>query len=151
MPVILKDKNIHTDLHLTNGATGFVWHVIFRHEHDLTNVLSSVFVYFPQCPVQLSDLPRGVVPIQPLKKKFFLDLHLPDGLKRVALTRKQVPLQPAFAITAQFADLFPLFFSLSSLQNTYTYTPRSKTEKEGETSLSRVDSQKPSFTHSFNT
>ena len=116
MPVILKDKNIHTDLHLTNGATGFVWHVMFRREHDLSDVLSSVFVYFPQCPVQLSNLPLGVVPILPIKKKFFLDLHFPDGLKRVAITRKQVPLQPAFAITAQFAQGQTIPVNISSLR-----------------------------------
>ncbi len=31
MPVILREKNISTDLGITNGATGTVRHIIFKH------------------------------------------------------------------------------------------------------------------------
>ena len=62
----------------------------------------AVLVEFPGATFQLSGLAPGVYPITPLRRTWFLDA----GRKHpsLAVTRKQLPLLPAFAMTAHQAQ-----------------------------------------------
>jgi len=99
MPVILRLRNVSTDLGITNGSQGTV-HRIYtvRGADDITHAVC-VLVEFPHSKVHLSGLPKGVFPILPDTWRFTILLDC-DGLQqKVCVTRDQIPIQPVFAIT----------------------------------------------------
>jgi hypothetical protein len=105
MPVILKCKNISTDLGITNGSQGFV--------RDFHSVLTSTnfrfctcaLVEFPDSKVNLPGLPSHFFPITPVKSNFATSLTSDNGEKmKVKITRQQLPIQPAFAVTGHSAQ-----------------------------------------------
>lgn len=105
MPVVLKEKNISTELRITNGACGYIYHYLLQNNTGLRNILHTVFVYFPDSPVQLSHLPRGVVPITPIITPFSHAVQNEDGsFTPIAMRRHQVPIEGRFAATAHFAQ-----------------------------------------------
>ena len=106
MPVILKSKNISTDLGITNGSQGYV-----RHLHIETTPTTNRFfctcaiVEFPQSKVCLPDLPNHYFPVLPIKTKFTTQLATTSGEKlNFKITRSQLPIQPAFAVTGHSAE-----------------------------------------------
>lgn len=104
MPVILKDKNISTDLRLTNGACGTVSHLSVRKDGK-RRILQKAFIHFPDCPVELAHLPKGVVPISPNSVRFHYQQQCSDGTKKNRVIRRhQCPVQGGFAVTAHFVQ-----------------------------------------------
>ncbi|KDQ05684.1 hypothetical protein BOTBODRAFT_122384, partial [Botryobasidium botryosum FD-172 SS1] len=105
MPVILKGTNISVDLKLTNGSQGIV-HKIYTEIDDtgLTHAVCAL-VHFPMSTVKLSNLPQGVFPITPQKWTFTTCTTSEDGsLTNLRVTRHQLPIQPAFAVTGHAAQ-----------------------------------------------
>ena len=112
MPVFLTDHiNRKRNFKLLKGRQGYVrgW----QHATDgavptetgtvVWNQLPrTVLVHFPDATFQLPGLAKGVYPITPQRRTWFLD----EGRKRpcLAVTRKQLPLLPAFAMTAHQAQ-----------------------------------------------
>jgi len=105
MPVVLRMKNISTDLSITNGSQGVVHHVY-------TSVCPVGFTYctcaiieFPDSKVSLPGLPEKYFPVQPTKWTFTTLLDTDDGEKvSVQISRLQLPFQPGFAVTGQSAQ-----------------------------------------------
>ena len=106
MPVILKSKNISTDLGITNGSQGFI-----RNLHIETTPTTNLFfctcaiVEFPQSKVCLPDLPSHYFPVLPIKTTFTTQLATTSNEKsKFKITRSQLPIQPAFAVTGHSAE-----------------------------------------------
>ena len=100
MPVILRIRNLSTDLKITNGAQGYIRHIDAKIlPHGVTHCQCAI-IEFPDSPIKLSDLPRGFFPITPLTFTFTTNIR--DT--KVRITRHQLPIQPAFAVTGHFAQ-----------------------------------------------
>lgn len=105
MPIVLKSKNISTDLGITNGCQGYLRH--FDIDRTSTNICycTCAFVEFPNSKVHLPDLPVTYFPIIPIKTTFITYLLNETGEKlKVNITRTQLPIQPAFAVTGHSAE-----------------------------------------------
>ncbi|KAG1849117.1 hypothetical protein C8R48DRAFT_554992, partial [Suillus tomentosus] len=99
MPVILRVRNISTDLGITNGSQGAVQHIYTAIcAHGFTYAICAL-VEFPHSKVCISGLPPGVFPIVPSTWTVMTLLDCVGGQKKVRLTRYQLPIQPVFAIT----------------------------------------------------
>lgn len=104
MPVILRERNISTELKINNGSRGTVCKIVSNVKDGLTNV-SCVLVSFPQSPVQLDGLDMGIVPITPETCRFTHSGVGPDRTSGpVRISRSQIPLEPAFAVTGHCAQ-----------------------------------------------
>ncbi len=118
MPVVLREKNISTDLGVTNGATGTVRHLVLKPISVVGEraVVDVIFVHFESCPVQLQGLPKGVVPLIPVSSSFKATLQM-DGKGEEAeqITRYQLCVQPGFAITGHSAQGRTLRFVICNL------------------------------------
>ncbi|KZS86505.1 hypothetical protein SISNIDRAFT_397518, partial [Sistotremastrum niveocremeum HHB9708] len=101
MPVILKDRNLSTELKVTNGAQGTVYAIDTRRMGGEA-CPRCVLVHFPTSPVQLPGLPTGVYPIIP-QTSYFPHVLSPSA-ETVRVVRKQLPIQPGFAITGHGAQ-----------------------------------------------
>jgi len=101
MPVILRSRNISTDLKITNGSQGFVRKI----ETDITpqglTYCSCVIVEFPDSPITLEGLPKGYFPILPITWSFVTPFTQDDNNKqeKIKISHHQIPIQPAFAVT----------------------------------------------------
>jgi hypothetical protein len=105
MPVILRMKNISTDLGITNGSQGIVRRLDTAIDPTGFTYCKCVLVEFPDSKVALPNLPKGYFPIVPIKCTFTTLLTTEDGTKiTIRLTRSQVPVQPGFAVTGQSAQ-----------------------------------------------
>ncbi|KIO21676.1 hypothetical protein M407DRAFT_45529, partial [Tulasnella calospora MUT 4182] len=105
MPVTLRFSNISTELRVANGSQGTVVHIVTEIIGDGLLYATCVLVFFHDSPIQLPDLPRGVFPIRPLIWKFNTSIIDETGVKRtISVSRSQIPLQPAFAVTGHFAQ-----------------------------------------------
>ncbi len=118
MPVVLKEKNISTDLGITNGAAGIVEHISFKPFSKVGNrpVVDVIFIRFPGCKAQLSGLPSGVVPLIPGSASFKANIQIENTasvLQRI--TRHQVYVQPGFAVTGHSAQGQTLLFIITDL------------------------------------
>ena len=104
MSVVLKDKNISTEMGLTNGAVGTVYKICLQ--GGPRKIAKVVLVQFEGCKAKLSGLLAGVVPIKPTETMFTTQLVGYAGGKGEAVTvkRVQIALQPAFAVTGHFAQ-----------------------------------------------
>ncbi|KAG1887498.1 uncharacterized protein F5891DRAFT_904765, partial [Suillus fuscotomentosus] len=101
MPMILHSQNLSTDLGITNGSQGIVQQIFITRSSAGFNHASCVLVHFPDSKVHLSKLPQGWYPICPATWTFTTTMDGANGIQeRLWITRAQVPLQPAFAITA---------------------------------------------------
>ncbi|KAG1733088.1 hypothetical protein EDD22DRAFT_960256 [Suillus occidentalis] len=88
MPVILRGRNISTELGITNGSQGFC-----------------ALVEFPTSKVKLSGLPPCLFPILPVSWTFTTLLEDDQGNEhKLRITRHQLPIQPAFAVTGHSAQ-----------------------------------------------
>ncbi|KAG1894488.1 uncharacterized protein F5891DRAFT_892293, partial [Suillus fuscotomentosus] len=105
MPVILRMRNLSTDLGITNGAQGIVRKIWTAVCPSGFTYASCVLVHFPESKVQLSHLPVGHYPIVPSMWKFTMTLGaIPAEQQKLHVTRYQIPIQPAFAVTAHSAQ-----------------------------------------------
>ncbi|KAH7921155.1 hypothetical protein BV22DRAFT_1019909, partial [Leucogyrophana mollusca] len=105
MPVILRMRNLSTDLGITNGSQGIVKKIVTGVCPNGFTYATCALVYFPYSKVELTGLPKGVFPILPVP--WTLNTLLPDGdsmQQKLKITRHQLPIQPAFAVTGHSAQ-----------------------------------------------
>ena len=70
MPVILRMRNLSTDLKITNGAQGFIRKLSLAVTPQGLMYCSCAIVEFPDSPVKLEGLPQGFFPITPVTFSF---------------------------------------------------------------------------------
>jgi len=99
MPVILRVRNVSTELGITNGAQGTVHQIYTKTCSHGFSYATCVLVEFTHCKFQLSGLPMGVFPILPSTWMFMMLIDCNGSQKKVRVTRNQIPIQPAFAVT----------------------------------------------------
>ncbi|KAJ3554886.1 hypothetical protein NP233_g12332 [Leucocoprinus birnbaumii] len=106
MPVILKTRNISTELKITNGSQGYVRKIFTDRSDQGFIYCTCVIVEFPDSPIQLKGLPRSHFPITPVTFSFSYTLPRGNsGSKEVVqVVRNQLPVQPAFAVTGHSAQ-----------------------------------------------
>jgi hypothetical protein len=94
MPVILRYKNISTELGITNGSQGIVRQI----ETDILplglTTCTCAIVEFPESKINLPHLPSCHFPVTPIAWTFTTKLQ---G-ELIQATRHQLPIQPAFAL-----------------------------------------------------
>ncbi|CAL1131003.1 unnamed protein product [Cladocopium goreaui] len=97
MPVALTDHwDRSEDKSLLRGSRGHVHSWVWAENDDQPSV---VFVKFENADWQLEGTPEpGIYPVWPVKRAWYLDASRDKPVLKV--TRKQVPLTPAFALTA---------------------------------------------------
>jgi hypothetical protein len=100
MPVILRGRNLSTDLGITNGSQGTVRRIFTSISSTGMRYATCVLVEFPLSKVRLTTLPTGYFPILPTTWTFLtlLDVDQPTQ-KKIRVTRSQLPIQPGFAVT----------------------------------------------------
>ena len=105
MPVILRTRNLSTDLGITNGSQGIV-RQIFTEQCSLGFKYGScVIVEFPYSKVHLSHLPPKHFPITPITWIFTTLLKdINNSQQKLRIIRSQLPIQPAFAVTGHSAQ-----------------------------------------------
>ena len=103
MPVILHTRNISTDLKITNGSQGFVRKIETEITPQGLTYCSCVIVEFPDSPITLKALPKGYFPILPTTW-FFITSFIMESKKKIKMSRHQIPIQPAFAVTGHSAQ-----------------------------------------------
>ncbi|KAK0431620.1 hypothetical protein EV421DRAFT_1742971 [Armillaria borealis] len=105
MPVILRSRNISTDLKITNGAQGFL-HFIQTDIDEYGYVCAKyAIVEFPGSDVHLDGLPPGCFPIKPITWTFRHEIQNAEGkCANMSVTREQMPFQAGFACTGQVAQ-----------------------------------------------
>ena len=99
MPVILRHQNISTELCITNGSQGIVRQIDTGETPEGFTFCKSVIVEFPHCRAHFPELPPHHFPITPISWTFATKLN---G-ELVRAIRKQLPIQPAFAVTGHSA------------------------------------------------
>ena len=117
MPVILRNRNISTELGITNGSQGVVRQVFTKPCLNNYSVPICIVVEFPDSTVEIPGLPSHCFPLTPFTWKFNTSLEDGKGGKRNAhVLRTKMNLQPAYAITghaAQGKTLPQVFVNLS--------------------------------------
>ncbi|KAG1779377.1 hypothetical protein EV702DRAFT_966447, partial [Suillus placidus] len=105
MPVIMRVRNISTDLGITNGSQGVIHYISTAVCPVGLMYARCVIVEFPGSKVHLSDLPGSCFPVVPVSWTFTTLLKCRDGSERkLRVTRHQLPIQPAFAVTGHSAQ-----------------------------------------------
>jgi hypothetical protein len=105
MPVILRNRNISTELGITNGSQGVVRKVFTKPCASNYSVAQCIIVEFPDSNVNIPLLPPSHFPLTPTTWKFTTTVADSAGTKRnVHVLRSQLNLQPAFAITGHAAQ-----------------------------------------------
>jgi hypothetical protein len=106
MPVILRMRNLSTDLKITNGAQGYVRKIALDISPQGLTYCSCAIVEFPDSPVKLEGLPQGHFPITPVTFSFTATFTRErDGqTEKLKFSRHQLPIQPGFAVTGQSAQ-----------------------------------------------
>ena len=106
MPVILRMRNLSTDLKITNGAQGYIRKISLAVSPQGLTYCSCAIVEFPDSPVKLQGLPQGFFPITPVTFSFTASfIQEADGKPRkMKFSRHQLPIQPGFAVTGHSAQ-----------------------------------------------
>ena len=105
MPVILRNRNVSTELGITNGSQGVVRKIFTRPCASNYSVARCVIVEFPDSNVQIPHLPPGHFPLTPTNWRFTTTMTDSAGVRQnVHISRSQLNLQPAFAITGHAAQ-----------------------------------------------
>ena len=145
MPVMLT-TNIATELGLTNGSCGTLEHIVCdaRERQKPTNTVQVVLEYqihhaivsFPgtKCP-KLDGLPDKHIPVFPVKGTFCY--KFPGSKRSITITRTQIPLNPAYAITSYksqgktlpsaIVDLLPPKYH--RIDTSFAYVPLSRVRR----------------------
>ena len=100
MPVILRHRNISTELGITNGSQGIVRQINTDTTPHGVTYGKSLIVEFPKSRARFPELPMGYVPITSISWSFATKL---DG-ELIRVNRRQLPVQPAFAVTGHSAE-----------------------------------------------
>jgi hypothetical protein len=95
MPVILRHRNISTELRVTNGSQGIVRQINMDESSYGFTHAKSVIVEFPMSKAAFEQLPPHYFPIVPISWSFATKVN---G-ELVRANRQQLPIQPAFAVT----------------------------------------------------
>ncbi|SJL17396.1 uncharacterized protein ARMOST_20946 [Armillaria ostoyae] len=105
MPVILRSRNILTDLKVTNGAQGVLRHLQMGVDAHGKRYGQCAIVEFPGGDFQLDGLPPRCFLITPTTWTFHEKMKNEDGeLVTVHVRREQLPFQPGFACTGHVAQ-----------------------------------------------
>lgn len=104
MPVILRTKNLSTDLKITNGSQGIIRQLVTEILPQGITSCKCALVEFPDSPLQLSGLPKGVFPITPSTFSFTTSIQRGKDSIKIKVIRHQLPIQPAFAVTGHSAQ-----------------------------------------------
>jgi hypothetical protein len=109
MPVILRRKNISTELGIANGSQGIL-------RSFSTAICPSGFTYctgaiveFPSSKVALQKLPPKLFPIEPIKWTFTSTITVQGDnnnkqVIKARIQRSQMPFEPGFALTGHSAQ-----------------------------------------------
>lgn len=121
MPVILRNKNISTELGIANGSQGFLRQLNTAICPEGFTYGTSAIIEFPTSKVALPGLPPKFFPIEPIKWTFSaqIDMHPgvnSQGVSKVKVSRSQWGFQPGFACTGHAAQGKTLPNVLSSLR-----------------------------------
>jgi len=104
MPVILRTRNLSTELKIANGSQGYVREILMEVLSHGVSHCKCVIVEFTDSPMQLMGLPKGYFPITTSTFSFTTHI-LRDTVKhKIKVTRNQLPIQPAFAVTGHSAQ-----------------------------------------------
>ncbi|KAG2741943.1 hypothetical protein P692DRAFT_201665656, partial [Suillus brevipes Sb2] len=105
MPVILRSRNLSTDLGIANGSQGIVCKIYTAICAEGYTYCTCALVNFTGSRVSIPGLPEGVFPITPISWTFAtLAPGSKDVSSRLRVTREQLPIQPAFAVTGHSAQ-----------------------------------------------
>jgi hypothetical protein len=105
MPVILRNRNISTELGITNGSQGVVKQIFTEPCANNYSTPVCVIVEFSDSTVEIPGLPPHCFPLTLILWKFNVSLEDGQGGKRSArVLRTQLNLQPGFAITGHAAQ-----------------------------------------------
>ncbi|KAK0471490.1 hypothetical protein IW261DRAFT_1344479, partial [Armillaria novae-zelandiae] len=105
MPVILRSRNLSTDLKITNGAQGYLRHMETKTDRYGNRCAQYAIVHFPASNVKLEGLPEGCFPISPISWTFKHQMLNDEGkLVNMSVTREQLPFQGGFACTGHVAQ-----------------------------------------------
>ncbi|KIK31921.1 hypothetical protein CY34DRAFT_102502, partial [Suillus luteus UH-Slu-Lm8-n1] len=105
MPVILRSRNLSTDLGIANGSQGIVCKIYTAICAEGYTYCTCALVNFTGSRVHIPGLPEGVFPITPISWTFTtLAPGSKDVSSRLRVTREQLPIQPAFAVTGHSAQ-----------------------------------------------
>ena len=99
MPVILRYKNVSTELGITNGSQGVIKQINTSTTTAGFTHCTSTIVQFPKSKAHLPHLPPMCFPITPIQWTFTTKIQ---G-ELIKVKRHQLPLQPAFAVTGHSA------------------------------------------------
>ncbi|KAE8250719.1 hypothetical protein A4X13_0g4456 [Tilletia indica] len=104
MPVVYRGPNKSVPLGVTNGAFGVIvaWH-LEEDSHGLSIPVGAIVKFQTDATWRLSGLEPGCLPIYPTSSSFTFAV---DGNADVVrrITRRQLPLQPGFAMTVHSAQ-----------------------------------------------
>ena len=94
MPIILRTRNLSTDLGITNGSQGIVRSIFTAQCVMGFNYGVCVIVEFPHSKVNLSHLPPKHFPVTPITWTF--TTLLGSSRQKLCIVQSQLPIQPAF-------------------------------------------------------
>lgn len=106
MPVMLRLKNLSTELKITNGSCGIVRKIFTKLDKYNNNYCECAIVEFEGSPVQIEGLPQSYFPVFPITFSYSKILNSAETGKDevVHICRHQLPIQPAFAVTGHSAQ-----------------------------------------------
>jgi hypothetical protein len=93
---VMVTENVSVSMHVVNGAEGTIRSIKYRTDTDGHRYAVIAYVHIPNCGLKMSGLEADVVPISPVSTWF--KYKSPSGQK-FGISRKQLPLLPAFAYT----------------------------------------------------
>ena len=99
MNVVLRNRNISPELKIANGSMG-VLVALFMSPNGPYQSADSAIVYFPASNVQIGQYPVGCVHIVPESTSYCVMA----GRTKVSYRRKQLLIEPAYAVTGHFAQ-----------------------------------------------
>lgn len=109
MPIIMRNKNISTELGVANGSQGILRK--FKTQTCPSNYTYGTYavVEFPRSQVALSDLPSKYFPLEPITWRFTYNIDMDPSENCINCTkcnalRAQWGFQPAFACTGHSAQ-----------------------------------------------
>ena len=102
MPVILKGRNLSTDLKITNGSKGIIWHITMQQYSSHFTYAKAALIEFSDSSIECSNLPLGYFLVEPVSWTFVTMLNNPDGTKIKKENNRfhQLPIEPAFSLTS---------------------------------------------------
>jgi hypothetical protein len=109
MPVILRYKNISTELGIVNGAQGVLRKLLtYRNSSNMT-CMKAAIIELPKSKIQLSDLPPKYCILEPTSWSISLSINIDpeaenSNPEKHKLHRMQAGFQPGFAVTGQSAQ-----------------------------------------------